>query len=255
MDLINEFVNRSKDILKENLVGIYLHGSSVMGCFNPVKSDIDLSIVVDDKMSDINKKAYMDMVVDLNSYAPAKGIEMSIVRKEVCDPFVYPTPFELHFSAMHLKWFKDDPEDYILKMNGTDKDLAAHFTIIRKRGKCLLGLPIEDVFSEVPKEDYIDSIWNDIVEAPEEITENTMYLTLNLARVLAYIRDGVVLSKKEGGDWGLKNVPEEYHSLIKDALSEYGSNTELKYDSKLAVKYADYMIRSIRAQSEGRLDD
>ena len=133
--LINEFVNRSKDILKENLVGIYLHGSSVMGCFNPEKSDIDLIIVVDDKMSDATKKAYMDMVVKLNSYAPAKGIEMSIVRKEVCDPFVYPTLFELHFSAMHLKWYEDNPEDYILKMNGTDKDLAAHFTIIGKKRK------------------------------------------------------------------------------------------------------------------------
>ena len=246
MDLINEFVNRSKDILKENLVGIYLHGSSVMGCFNPEKSDIDLIIVVDDKMSDITKKAYMDMVVKLNSYAPAKGIEMSIVRKEVCDPFVYPTPFELHFSAMHLKWYKDNPEDYILKMNGTDKDLAAHFTIIGKRGKCLLGLPIEDVFAVVPKADYMDSIWNDIVEAPEEITENTMYLTLNLVRVLAFAKDGLVLSKKEGGDWGLKNVPEEYHFLIEDALSEYGSSVVPQYDKELSVKYAEYMLKSIR---------
>ena len=246
MDLINEFVNRSKDILKENLVGIYLHGSLVMGCFNPEKSDIDLIIVVDDKMPDITKKAYMDMVVKLNSYAPAKGIEMSIVRKEVCDPFVYPTPFELHFSAMHLKWYKDNPEDYILKMNGTDKDLAAHFTIIGKRGKCLLGLPKEDVFAVVPKADYMDSIWNDIVEAPEEITENTMYLTLNLVRVLAFAKDGLVLSKKEGGDWGLKNVPEEYHSLIEDALSEYGSSVVPQYDMELAVEYAEYMIQSIK---------
>ena len=246
MDLINEFVNRSKDILKENLVGIYLHGSLVMGCFNPEKSDIDLIIVVDDKMPDITKKAYMDMIVDLNSYAPAKGIEMSIVRKEVCDPFVYPTPFELHFSAMHLKWYKDNPEDYILKMNGTDKDLAAHFTIIGKRGKCLFGLPIEDVFAVVPKADYMDSIWNDIVEAPEEITENTMYLTLNLVRVLAFAKDGLVLSKKEGGDWGLKNVPEEYHSLIEDALSEYGSSVVPQYDMELAVEYAEYMIQSIK---------
>lgn len=246
MDLINEFVNRSKDILKENLVGIYLHGSSVMGCFNPEKSDIDLIIVVDDKMSDATKKAYMDMVVKLNSYAPAKGIEMSIVRKEVCNPFVYPTPFELHFSAMHLKWYKDNPEDYILKMNGTDKDLAAHFTIIGKRGKCLFGLPIEDVFAVVPKADYMDSIWNDIVEAPEEITENTMYLTLNLVRVLAFAKDGLVLSKKEGGDWGLKNVPEEYHSLIEDALSEYGSSVVPQYDKELSVKYAEYMLKSIR---------
>ena len=246
MDLINEFVNRSKDILKENLVGIYLHGSSVMGCFNPEKSDIDLIVVVDDKMSDTTKKAYMDMVVKLNSYAPAKGIEMSIVRKEVCDPFVYPTPFELHFSAMHLQWYKDNPEDYILKMNGTDKDLAAHFTIIGKRGKSLFGLPIEDVFAVVPKADYMDSIWNDIVEAPEEITENTMYLTLNLVRVLAFAKDGLVLSKKEGGDWGLKNVPEEYHSLIEDALSEYGSSVVPQYDKELSVKYAEYMLKSIR---------
>ena len=246
MDLINEFVNRSKDILKENLVGIYLHGSSVMGCFNPEKSDIDLIIVVDDKMSEITKKAYMDMVVKLNSYAPAKGIEMSIVRKEVCDPFVYPTPFELHFSAMHLKWYEDNPEDYILKMNGTDKDLAAHFTIIGKRGKCLFGLPIEDVFAVVPKADYMDSIWNDIVEAPEEITENTMYLTLNLVRVLAFAEDGLVLSKKEGGEWGLKNIPVEYHRLIEDALSEYGSSVVPQYDMELAVEYAEYMIQSIK---------
>ena len=33
-----------------------------------------------------------------------KGIEMSIVTKTVCNPFVYPTPFELHFSAMHIGW-------------------------------------------------------------------------------------------------------------------------------------------------------
>ena len=246
MNLINEFVDKSKQILKENLAGIYLHGSSVMGCFNPNKSDIDLIIVVNDIMSDDSKKAYMDMVVDLNSYAPAKGIEMSIVRKEFCNPFIYPTPFELHFSAMHLKWYKDNSEDYIFKMNGTDKDLAAHFTIIKKRGKCLYGQPIDDMFSDVPKTDYMDSIWLDIAEAVEEIDENTMYLTLNLARVLAFAKDGLVLSKKEGGDWGIENLPEKYHSLIKDAISEYESNLEPQYDKEIAVNYARYMLKSIR---------
>ena len=245
-NLTEQFVNKSKEILKDNLVGIYLHGSSVMGCFNPEKSDIDLIIVVNDKMSDVVKKAYMDMVVELNSFAPAKGIEMSIVRKEVCNPFVYPTPFELHFSVGHLKWYKDNPEDYILNMNGTDKDLAAHFTIIRKRGKCLYGPPIEEVFSEVPKADYMDSIWFDIAEATEDITEDTMYLTLNLARVLAFAKDNLVLSKKEGGDWGLKNVPEKYRSLISEALSEYESNTKPEYDKELAVKYAEYCISNLR---------
>ena len=63
--VINSFVDKSKEILKDNLVGIYLHGSAVMGCFNPAKSDIDLSVVVKDSMSDSDKRAYMDMVTDI----------------------------------------------------------------------------------------------------------------------------------------------------------------------------------------------
>ncbi len=149
--ILNKLVEQSREILQDNMAGIYLHGSEVMGCFNPKKSDIDFIVVVHDKMTDVVKRSYMDMIVELNSLAPAKGIEMSIVRKEACKPFVHPTPFELHFSMMHLDWYMDNPDDYIQKMNGTDKDLAAHFMIIGKRGKCLCGMPIEEVFAEVPK--------------------------------------------------------------------------------------------------------
>ena len=114
--LLRRFVAQSKTILRENLVGIYLHGSAVMGCFNPSKSDIDLLVVVNDPISDAVKKAYMDMVVELNTYAPAKGIEMSIVTRDVCSPFLYPTPFDLQFSVAHMNWYRNDPEDYVRKM-------------------------------------------------------------------------------------------------------------------------------------------
>ena len=246
--VINKFVDSSKEILKDNLVGIYLHGSAVMGCFNPGKSDIDLIVVVKEHMSDEIKRKYMDMVLAANESGPAKGIEMSIVRADVCRPFVYPTPFELHFSVAHVNWYKSDPEDYIRKMNGTDKDLAAHFTIIGKRGKCLCGAPISEVFAEVPKADYMDSIWNDIAEAEDDIAEDTMYLTLNLARVLAYKEEAHVLSKKEGGEWALKNVPEKYHSLLKEAMLEYAEGADPAYDIELAQDYARYMLSRIQGK-------
>ena len=125
------------------------------------------------------------------------------------------------FSKVHLDWYRNNPEDYIAKMKGTDRDLAAHITVIRARGVCLCGAPIDEVFGEVPKQDYIDSLWHDIADAEGDIAEDTMYLTLNLARVLAFLQDGSVLSKKEGGEWGLKNLPEKYHGLLREALSEY----------------------------------
>ena len=58
-----------------------------------------------------------------------------------------------------------------------------------------------------------------------EITENTTYLVLNLARVLAFKREGLVLSKAEGGQWALENIPSEYHGIVKAALAEYDSDS------------------------------
>ena len=244
--LINSFVERSKDILQDNLVGIYLHGSLAMDCFNPQRSDIDLIIVVNNSLSDSIKREYMEMVVEHNTKAPKKGIEMSVVLKKACKPFVYPTPFELHFSAGYLDWYKEDPDDYIHEMKGTDKDLAAHFTIINKRGKCLFGLPINEVFLEVPASDYMNSIWYDVEHAKKEIKHHPMYLTLNLARVLAYKEEGLVLSKKEGAEWAINNLPEEYHPLIRNAFSDYVESIDIVYDKKLAKHYARYMIRRIK---------
>ncbi len=238
------FTAEAKRILGDNLVGVYLHGSAVMGCFNPGKSDVDLLVVVNEEPADAVKRAFLDMVVSLDETGPAKGIEMSVVRRGVCKPFVYPTPFELHFSKMHLDRFRNDPKDYIAKMKGTDRDLAAHITVIRARGVCLCGAPIDEVFGEVPKQDYIDSLWYDIADAEEDIAEDTMYLTLNLARVLAFLRDGSVLSKKEGGEWGLKNLPEKYHGLLREALSEYRGETP-GYDTSIAKDYAHEMLRLI----------
>ena len=244
--LIEEFAERSKSILRDDLVGVYLHGSAVMGCFNPEKSDIDLIVVVRRPMSDPVKRAFLEMVVDLSAQGPAKGIEMSVVLRDACKPFVYPTPYELHFSAGHLAAYREDPEGYIRRMQGDDKDLAAHFTILQKRGRCLYGAPIEDVFEEVPRRGYLDAIWYDVENAPEEITAYPMYLTLNLARVLAYTEEGLILSKKEGGAWALDRLPPEYHPLIRDALQEYTQSVPVVYDAALAKQYAAYAVGRIR---------
>ena len=243
--LTDRFVKCSAEILKDNLAGIYLHGSAAMGCFRPETSDLDLLTVVYGPMTDETKRAYMDAVVLLDRDGPAKGIEMSVVDRNVCDPFAYPTPFLLHYSRMHTAWYRSDPDDYIRKMNGTDRDLAAHFTVIRSRGRCLYGLPVRQVFAEVPEQDYLDSIRNDVSGAKEEIADNPVYLILNLARVLAFAKEKRILSKQEGGEWGLNHLPEEYHPLIRAALREYEGGEDGTYDPVFSRRYAEYMLDRI----------
>ena len=243
--VLDRFVRQSREILGDNLVGIYLHGSAAMGCFHAQRSDIDLLAVVRDGLSDEIKRRYMDMVAMLNRQAPAKGLELSVVRAAVCNPFVYPTPFELHFSIMHLEWYLSNPEDYIEKMRGTDRDLAAHFTIIYHRGMALYGKDIREVFSAVSDADYFDSIWRDIKNAEDEISGNFTYMALNLCRVLAYKRDHAILSKLEGGRWGLEHVPARYAGLISAALTEYQTGQTAELNESLAKEYAQYMLGQI----------
>ncbi|MBR4928788.1 MAG: nucleotidyltransferase domain-containing protein, partial [Oscillospiraceae bacterium] len=85
-ELLKRYTEESRRILGDCLVGIYLHGSLAMGCYNPNRSDIDLIVVTDGSLTDEVKREFLDMTVRYNAQGPAKGIEMSIVRREFCDP-------------------------------------------------------------------------------------------------------------------------------------------------------------------------
>lgn len=249
-ELLLRFTNMCKDILQDNLMGVYLHGSAAMGCFNPEKSDLDLIVLVEHSLSDTVKSAFMKEVVLLNDAAPKKGLELSIVKQEFCKPFVFPTPFELHFSNAHLDWYKNAPQDYIEKMHGVDPDLAAHFTILGHCGIVLFGAEIKSVFGPVPKADYIRSIWLDVKNAREDILNDSVYITLNLCRVLAYLQKSLILSKAEGGQWAIKSLPEKYHGYLQTVLAHYSSAQELPIDLTLAQSFAGDMLEQIQSYIE-----
>ncbi|WP_291648412.1 aminoglycoside adenylyltransferase domain-containing protein [Clostridium sp.] len=244
-DVLKSVSIEYKKILRDNLVGIYVHGSIALGCFNWDKSDIDYIVVVNKPLTEEIKLKFMDFTIELNKQAPPKGLEMSVVLKEYCTNFIYPTPYELHFSNMHLDWYNSDSKDYCKKMSGFDKDLAAHFTIIKNSGVVLYGLTINEVFAEIPREDYLDSIKNDISDAKSEVYYNPVYILLNLCRVLAYVRDNLILSKEKGGEWGLYNLDKCYHKIINEALYSYKTNEIMKVDEEEAKEFSDYMLKNI----------
>ena len=64
--------------------------------------------------------------------------------------------------------------------------------------------------------------------------------------MLAYKEEGLVLSKKEGGEWAIKHLAYEYCPLVRDALREYSEKAEIIYNELLARCYAEYILRRIK---------
>ncbi len=232
-------------ILGRNLVGIYIHGSIAFGCFNPQRSDIDFIVVVERGPSRQTKLRLLDVLERLLPDAPKKGFEMSVVLRRHCERFVYPTPYELHFSSACLDRYRSDPLSLCGGDEKTDYDLAAHFTVIRHTGIVQAGESIEHVFGNVPRAYYLDSIRRDISGAAGDALDNPVCAVLNLCRVLAFIRDGIVLSKAGGGEWGIRNLPAQYTGVAAEALACYNAASVPQISGDGLAGFCEYMLGQI----------
>lgn len=251
MKLMEKIASTYQAVLGNNLVGVYLHGSLAMGCFREQLSDIDFLVVVEHEPTQFEKEAMISTLLALCPDAPEKGFEMSVIVRSCLDPFQYPTPFVLHFSKRHLENAKRDITAYCETMRGTDVDLAAHCMVTRAQGKALCGQPIDAVFGQVPRADYLDSIGLDIESAQDDVEDEPTYVLLNLCRVLGYLRTDRVMSKAQGGEWAADNLTGDAQEIAKQALNAYTSGAEITVPLPKLKAFCRDMLALIEREKGG----
>lgn len=195
-------------ILGADLVGVYLHGSLAFGCFNPLRSDVDLLVVTSGRLGR-ERWSRFERRLEGRSRAPYR-IELSVLTRDDLARWRHPAPFELHFG------------DAGAVAAGVDHDLAVHVAVLRARGRVLNGVAIEEVFPVVPQEDVHDAIMRDLSWSAAHSTQ--VYGVLNAARAVAYAQTGELLSKVEGAQWALDRVPAQHRAVVGQALTAYRGN-------------------------------
>ena len=66
-ELMKKVNNWIKDIVQDNYVGVYFHGSLRLGSFNPNQSDLDFIIVVKEKMKSKTIQLIWDKMLEKDS--------------------------------------------------------------------------------------------------------------------------------------------------------------------------------------------
>lgn len=251
-NFLHELVPGFRKQLKGNLTGIYLHGSLAMDCYSPDLSDIDILVVIEDRLSAAEKRKLISAVLGLEKVYPTCRLEMSILLKEVLFPFQHPTPFELHYSGLYKERYINNSL-YICE--GTaDPDIAAHITVTYHRGMTLYGTPLRRVFSLPSSEQYLSSVMEDLKNARMGITEQPVYFILNLCRTLYYLSENKISSKQEGGVWALNVVSRHYAELITKALNEYnGQPGSSPWHRSELLSFADTMMQLITEKKKERM--
>ena len=73
---VNTFLEELQKVLGDDLVGVYLHGSLALKCFNPIRSDINLLVVSSQPLSSAQKRHLGSLLVHL-SHKPAHSRSIS----------------------------------------------------------------------------------------------------------------------------------------------------------------------------------
>ena len=205
------------EAIQQNLVGIYLHGSLAMGCFNAQRSDIDLLVIT---RTPIDTDAARTVLVRmLQSSQQPRPVEISIVHYAQITPWRHPTPFDLHFSEMHRAHIEAvlATPGATLPKGGLDADLAAHFTVLLTRGRTLYGAPITSLELVVPWPDYVDAIRRDFEETQTASHLDAVYAVLNACRIWAAVEAELVLSKAGGALWVSARLTESLRGAVQAA--------------------------------------
>lgn len=237
-DQLDRLTNGLHAVLGENLVGAYLHGSLVLGCFNPQRSDVDVLVATKRSPTESARRNLLPVLRASSGpkewpRTPPYPLELTLLPEADLHPWRYPTPYDLHFS-----------QTVGLVGGGVDHDLAAHFTVLHEAGLVLAGPPVEEIFPTVPREDFLDSLRHDLAWCREQRWK--FYSLLSASRIWATFVEGGTHSKASGAEWALARAPTEFRPLLARALALYrGEIGDANLNPEEANRYVDFVAAEL----------
>lgn len=240
-----QLTEKLQELIGENSVGFYLHGSLAIGGFNPSRSDIDILAVTKKALSLQDKIAFTELFLTYSKNP--FPIEISFMNRGQLENWGYPPAYDYHFSEYWRERYEECREKWLLVEN-VDADLAAHITIVIHKGICLSGEPIEAVFPAIPTIHYTSAIIQDFKDCLNNIELAPVYSILNMLRVYRFLKEGTICSKLEAGHWGANCLPADYRSLVLQATDLYtGKISKTSFQSNKLVEFKYVINKEVNA--------
>ncbi len=173
-------------------VSTYVHGSLALGGFNPLRSDIDVLVVVGDDppLDATTLRSLGNQLAAVPTVG--RGLELSVVTAAAAQEPSAPWPFLLHVTTT--------PRDTKVVVGADrcgDPDLVMHYTVASAAGIVVRGEPPALTIGPVERDVVLQYLADELMWAESNAGEG--YGVLNAARASCFLHEGLIVSKIEGG--------------------------------------------------------
>lgn len=241
----------AQDVLRGSIVGIYLHGSGVLGGLHRT-SDLDILVVTDRSTTEAERRALVQRLLDVSGRrarsGPTRAVELNVVVTSEMRPWRHPPWIEFLYG----EWERDQYEAGFVPAPRIHVDFAPLIVTARDRGVAISGPPPGDVLAPVPASDLARSIVEGLPFLLGELVTDTRNVVLALARGWFTLATGEIASKDVAAAWAADRLP-EHRALLDAARDGYLEGRDEDWADRLpaARALADALVEQIRRAALG----
>ena len=255
MTQTESIVRLVRDVLGADVVGAYLHGSSVLGGLRP-HSDLDVLVVSRRRTTAKERRALVDGLLEVSGVYPRRGpalpVELTVVVQSDVRPWRYPPRCEFLYG----EWLRDTFTRGATPSPEPNPDLAPLLTMARRGNAPLFGPPPGEVLDPVPPEDLRRASMAGVPHLLCDLETDTRNVVLTFARIWTTLATGEIRSKDAAADWALSRLPREHRPVLERARAIYLGDEEERWDDllprvRLHVDHVVAVIERLAARGPG----
>lgn len=227
--VINEYINLLKAYFPGILEGVYIHGSIALNAYVEDSSDIDFITIINRRLSE----------EDFNSLTSIHAIIADKYKKPEMDGV-----YALYEDIGKLYLNSYDNEIQYAYFNSGQLMVGDYFNfnpitwwVFKEKGINIIGPEPKDFQMNISSQQLLayvlgnmNSYWANLIQSMEnsiidyinlsidQVDMEIEWTVLGLLRQYYTLKEKDIISKMDAGKYGLLNLPEEWHAIIKEAM-------------------------------------
>ena len=210
-----------REALPEAVLGIYLHGSSVLGGLKP-GSDIDVFAVASRRTTDAERRWLIEQLLPISGAGDPTGqsrsINLEIVVQADVRPWRYPSRLDFQFGD----WYRPEfARGNFAPWDPANPDLVVLLEMVRQANHPLFGPPPAELLDPIPWADIRQAMLDGIPDLLSYLVGDERNVVLTFVRIWTTLATGVIRSKDGSADWALPLLPPEHRAVLEYARANY----------------------------------
>lgn len=245
-------VRAALDVIRDSVVaaeirGAYLYGSAVEAGLK-ADSDLDLFLVTGRPLDAEEKQRLVDGLMPISSRDSRPPQWRPLEVTAVAQPDVSPWRYPPRMDFLYGEWLREEFLAGRIEPARPNPDLGVLITMVRQRGRALIGPPAAQVLDAVPAADLGRAMVDTIPSLLDDLEPDTRNVLLTLARIWTTLATGEIRSKDAAADWVLPHLPEGVRPMLARARDLYRDGGYGVWPDQATVRgLAEALVDGIRS--------